>query len=121
MHYITIIITLFNFRTIKTLNDLICIITVLQKCFVTSFGIRSLLEHLPHIEQIDHSGEMGQVFDNGPLEIKFDEMHTNISHFSQMESLSSGSIENEDEDDWGELRPWIPCQGKRITARITVF
>lgn len=55
---------------------------------------------------------MGQVFDIGPLEFKFDQMHSNVSHFSQMESLSSESIEDEEEDDWGELKPWIPCRGK---------
>ena len=83
-------------------------ISLPKKSFVTSEGVKVLLENLPNLEIIRHLGMMGKIFEEG-LQPKFGKT-LKLRHFCQMESMTSGGIETFEDllDDDLEMIPWIP-------------
>ena len=82
-------------------------ITLPKKCFVTTEGIRSLIENLPKLELIENQGKMGTMLQVQNLPSTY-----NLREFSQLESTTSGELEeSEILDNFGEeIQGWSPSK-----------
>ena len=80
-------------------------ITLPKKCFVTTEGIRSLIENLSKLELIENQGKMGTM-----IQIQILPSIYNLKEFSQLESTTSGGLdESEIVDNFGEeVQGWSP-------------
>jgi hypothetical protein len=85
-------------------------ITLPKKCFVTTEGIRVLIEHLPILELIQNQGKMGVMISFKHLELPPGQDHFNLKEFGQLESLSSGGLDEDLHEDpnFGEVQGWTP-------------
>ena len=82
-------------------------ITLPKKCFVTTEGIRSLIENLPKLELIENQGKMGTMLQVQNLSSTY-----NLREFSQLESTTSGGLEESELiDNFGEeVQGWSPSK-----------
>ena len=72
-------------------------ITLPKKCFVTCEGLRVLMENLPYLELIENQGKMGVMLQVNHLQLPEGQSHFKLKEFSQMESLNSGRLEENEE------------------------
>lgn len=78
---------------LKLLNE----ITLPKKCFVTSEGLRVLIENLPCLELIENQGKMGVMLQVQHLQLPEGQCHFKLKEFTQMESMTSGGLEENEE------------------------
>ena len=85
------------------------------KCFVTPMGIRALLESLPMLEVVRNQGKMGAMICPAPssdqitpLVLQFGKPTLKLKEFCQMESLTSGGMDEETFEVNENPEPWIP-------------
>ena len=84
-------------------------LTLPKKCFVTIEGIRVLIENLLLIEVIKNAHSMGSMISKKYLSKKFGQKHFALKEFSQLESMKSGRVESEEDNEiTGELEGWFP-------------
>ena len=79
---------------LKLLNEIV----LPKKCFVTPEGLRVLIENLPLLEVIENQGKMGVMLQNQHLVLPPGQNKFLLKEFSQMESITSGGLEEGDED-----------------------
>lgn len=84
-----------------------------ERSFLTEEGVRSLLQHLPLLRSLVFPGNLGQVFEL-PWEPVFGPTLL-LETFSQLMSVSSGGVE-EGEEEGGEVACWSP--GPTTVARV---
>ena len=80
---------------LKLLNEII----LPKKCFVTSEGLRVLIENLPRLELIENQGKMGVMLQIQHLKLQQDQNHFLLKEFSQMESVTSGGLDEDGVED----------------------
>ena len=91
------------YQNIKLINQ------IPKKCFVTIEGIRVLIENLLLIEVIKNAHSMGSMISKKYLSKNFGQRHFVLKEFSQLESMKSGRVESEEENEiTGELEGWFP-------------
>ena len=80
-------------------------ITLPKKCYISVDGLKILIENLRFLELIENQGKMGVLLQRRKLELKGGQEFFRLKEFCQMESVSSGGLE-EDEDllDQGKKR-----------------
>jgi hypothetical protein len=78
---------------LKLLNEIV----LPKKCFVTPDGLRVLIENLPRLEVIENQGKMGVMLQSEHLKLPTGQNSFLLREFWQMESITSGGEEEEDE------------------------
>ena len=76
---------------LKLLNEII----LPNKCFVTPEGLRVLIENLPRLELIENQGKMGVMLQIQHLKVPKEQNHFLLKEFSQMESVTSGGLDED--------------------------
>jgi hypothetical protein len=77
--------------------------------------LQILLENLHFLKLIGNAGKMGKLFDQTELKIPFGQTCFGLVEFDQMESATSGGVEEEEEENEDsdlEIHPWIPSKFK---------
>ena len=80
---------------LKLLNEII----LPKKCFVTPEGLRVLIENLPRLELIENQGKMGVMLQIQHLKVPQEQNHFLLKEFSQMESVTSGGLDEDGVED----------------------
>ena len=69
---------------------------------------QTLLGSLHFLKLIGNAGKMGKLFDRTDLKMPVGQTCFGLLEFDQMESATSGGIEEDDEESDLEIHPWIP-------------
>ena len=78
------------------------------QCFVTTEGIRVLIENLLFLEIVNNQCKMGTMISERLLTNQYGQDHFALKEFSQLESTTSGRIDETENEITGEVQGWIP-------------
>jgi len=106
-----------NTSGLKSLNE----ITLPKKCFVTPEGLRVLIENLPRLEVIENQGKMGVMLQNQHLVLPTGQKHFLLKEFCQMESVTSGGLEDDEVENNldEEMTSWCPTKEDLLHLQTT--
>ncbi len=84
--------------------------------YTIRYFFQALLENLMNLKLITNAGKMGKLFDRTNLRVPNGCSNFGLLEFDQMESSTSGGMEEDDyeqEENGLEISPWIPSKKHR--------